>query len=720
MISDKAPVSTLALTATFTAEALREPLAFWMKELGWSYEIQFAGYNQVFQELLDPRSLLRANRGGVNIVLIRLEDWVRFGDSALPDLAEIERNAGELTGAIRSTASCLSSPLILCLCPASPQFLSDPARAAFHERMARSLTQSVAGLSGVHLIPPAELDALYAVADVHDPHADELGHVPYTPLYFAALATTIVRKIHALRMTPYKVIVLDCDETLWKGICGEDGPQGVTLDTGRRALQEFMLRQHDAGKLLCLVSKNNQADVLDTFRLNPEMPLRLDHFVAWRINWQPKSENVADLAQELELGLDSFILVDDNPKECSEMEANRPEVLALALPADPDRIGPFLAHVWAFDHLRITEEDRRRTALYAQQLERGRAEKQAATLEEFLQSLQLEIRIAPMAPADLPRVAQLTQRTNQMNVTAVRRSEIEIQALAESGEAEVLTVQVSDRFGSYGLTGVMIYRIYPNSLTVDTFLLSCRVLGRGVEHRMLAALGKAAVQKKLPVVEVPFLTAARNLPARLFLESVGLEYQQAEPDRLWFRFPAEKAAGTVHKPTGAPTPAAAAPKHERKAAVSNIPYARIARELRDPQQILQQLQSQAQVRGQASSNYVPPRTELEQRLTEIWIEALHVSPIGIQDDFFDLGGHSLLAVQLMSQVRQEFGVDLSLELVYSGAFNIAELAEAIEVKEIEKNGGDRYAALIEELEALTDEEVRELLAKEGDRSCESS
>src|SRR5207244_253130 len=135
------------------------------------------------------RSLLRANRNGVNVVLVRLEDWVRFADSAAPDLAEIERNVAQLVSALQSTAPCFGSPLIVCLCPASAQFLADPARAAFHERMARSVAGAVAELSAVHLVPSAELAELYPVAEAHDPHADELGHVPYTPLFFAALGT---------------------------------------------------------------------------------------------------------------------------------------------------------------------------------------------------------------------------------------------------------------------------------------------------------------------------------------------------------------------------------------------------------------------------------------------------------------------------------------------------------------------------------------------------
>jgi FkbH-like protein len=690
---------------------MREPLAFWMKELGWNFEIRFAPYNQVFQQLLDAVGLLRTNRGGVNVVLLRLEDWARVNDAGLPDLAGLEHSVDQFVSALESAAACFPSPVLVCICPASPLFLANSDRAAFQQRMEARIAAAEGPLQSVHIVGAAEALELYPVAEAHDPHADELGHVPYTPAYFAALGTLIVRRIHALRMAPYKVIVLDCDDTLWKGICGEDGPQGIVLDPPRRALQEFMVAQHDAGKLLCLVSKNNVEDVLDTFRMNPKMPLHLDHFVSWRINWKPKSVNISELAEELELGLDSFILVDDNPKECSEMEANQPEVLALALPVETDKIPAFLRHVWAFDHLRVTEEDRHRTEMYAQQVERGRAEKRAASLEEFLQSLQLDVRIAPMTAAELPRVAQLTERTNQMNFTTLRRSEGEIQALADSGEAEILTVHVSDRFGSYGLTGVVIYGAGTDALVVDTFLLSCRVLGRGVEHRMMAALGRAAAQRNLAAVEAPFLRTPRNMPALLFLESVGLEFQQVEGGRLCFRFPAKHAAALRYKPAGATAPSREREEPAAAPRPAAMPYARIAIELRDAKKILARIQAQGYGQSANGTPYAPPRTGLERRLTEIWAEALRVSPVGVHDDFFDLGGHSLLAVQLMSRVRQEFGADLSLELVYSGSFTVAELAEAIEVKEIV--GGDRYEALLEEVEALSDEEVRALLAKEG-------
>ncbi len=739
MIPETAPAYRLAVSATFTAEPFAPVLSFWTAELAWEGELQFAPYNQVFQQLLDSTSLLACNRSGVNLVLVRFEDWLRFptpADGAAPHLEhDLEDHVGQFIAALDSAARSFPSPLVVCVCPASPAFLADPAQRELQRRLEQRVASALAGLTTAHLATMAELEQLYPVAEIHDPHADDLGHVPYTAEFFAALGTLLVRKIHALRVPPYKVIVLDCDDTLWKGVCGEDGPQGIVLDPPRRALQEFMAAQHAAGRLLCMASKNNLADVLDTFRMNPRMPLQLDHFTAWRINWEPKAAGLAELAEELELSLASFILVDDNPKEVSEIEAGHPEVLSLALPPDPAGIPAFLRHIWAFDHLPVTEVDRARNLLYAQQFERSRARRQAASLEDFLASLQLEVEIAPPLESQMARVAQLTQRTNQMNFSTVRRFESEIQALLGSGEAECLAVHVRDRFGDYGLTGVMIFAARRDALLVDTFLLSCRALGRGVEHRMIAALGSLALQRGLAAVETPFVRTHGNLPALLFLESVGLGLQHVDSGNLSFRFPAAHAAAIRYKPARAraaertarepqpPTPANA----EKR-----VPYVRIATELSDPREILRQTRAAAQARPEAApaesaaqASGVPsprpspttapapaPRAELQRRLRQIWAEMLGIALPGIHDDFFDLGGHSLLAVQLMARVRKEFDVDLSLELVYSGVFTVSTLAEAVELKEFEQTGAEEYAALLREMEGLSDQEVRELLARE--------
>jgi FkbH-like protein len=470
-----------------------------------------------------------------------------------------------------------------------------------------------------------------------------------------------------------------------------------------------MAGRRRAGMLLALCSKNNEEDVLETFRAHPEMPLRMSDFGAYRLNWNSKAENLAALADELELGLDSLILVDDNPKECTEAQAGAPEILALPLPERAEEIPEFLKHVWAFDRPRITEEDRRRPELYAQRAERIRAERAAACLDDFLASLRLEVRIAPMQPRQVPRVAQLTQRTNQMNATCVRRTEAEIQSL---GNHECLTVDVQDRFGSLGLTGVIIFRVVGGSLAADTFLLSCRALGRGVEHRMLARLGEIALERGLGRVEIPFVPAQRNRPAALFLESL----RAADPDGV-YRFPAREAARMEFKVVQAACcPAPSSTDGGRCAAppVRKVNYLKIATELREPAAILNRIRA-ASRRIPPSTAADPPRTPLERELAELWAGLLNLPSVGVHANFFELGGHSLLAVQLLSRVRQMHGVDLSLEVVYSGDFTVAELAKAVELKEIEQSGAE-YQDLLRELDSMSDEEVRALLAEEQDAS----
>ena len=662
----------IAISATFTAEPIQPALAFWMEQLGLGYEIRFAPYNQVFQELLNPTGLFARNSGGVNVVLARLEDWPAAGWQELADAI----------GKSPATA-----PLIVVVCPGKDSRAGVPP------------IDLPGGLS--YLLLPEGVAALYPVETVHDPHGDELGHVPYTEEYFAALATAIARKVHAIRTAPFKVIALDCDETLWSGICGEDGPQGVVLDPPRRALQEFMAARRSEGMLLALCSKNNEEDVAETFRVHPEMPLGSADFAPARVNWQSKSANLIEIAAELDLGLESLILVDDNAREVDEARAGAPETLGLALPEKAAEIPDFLRHVWAFDRARVTEEDRQRPGLYAQRAERARAERGAANLEEFIAGLRLEVRIAPMEPSQVERVAQLTQRTNQMNVTCSRKTAAEVSRLTK----ECLTVTVSDRFGGYGLTGVMIYEIAGEALVVDTFLLSCRALGRGVEHRMVARLGEIALQRGLQTVEIPFLAGQRNRPALLFLESIAKRNGQNV-----FRLAAAEAARVQYHPSQAAWSESPRSEGRERVMLQRPDYARIATELRTPAQILSAMRAPLRTTARTSS---PPRTALERDLAELWSELLRVTPVGVHDNFFELGGHSLLAVQLLSRVRQIYGIDLSLEVVYSGEFTVAELAKAIELKEIEQSGGD-YQELLQELDGLSDEEVRALLAEEQD------
>jgi FkbH-like protein len=724
---------TIAVASTFTAEPVEDSLAFWMQTLDVPFRIDFAPYNQVFQQLLDPAGLFSRNQHGVNVVLARFQDWQRDagdGDAEaarwVDVRARIEQSVLDFCRALESAAGRSTTSHLVLLCPGSPDGMDGPDRAAFLKQMEEIVVAETQNLGGVYVATPSDVHAVYPVATCHDPQRDRLGHVPFTPACFAAFGTMIARKMHAIQNPPYKVIVLDCDQTLWKGVCGEDGALGVEIDDPRKFLQQFVASQVDAGMLVCLCSKNDERDVIEVFeRRSEEMALTRDHLVSWRINWRPKSENVRSLADELELGLDAFIFIDDDPVECAEVRSRCPEVLTLLLPREADDIPRFLEHVWAFDHLRLTEEDRRRTSLYRQNAVRRRFREESLTFEDFLAGLELEIQISGMSPRQVARVSQLTRRTNQFNCTTIRRSESEIRECCASAGLECRVVEVRDRFGDYGLVGVMIFGPGTDAIEVDTFLLSCRALGRGVEHRMIAELGKIAGARGLGYVDLPFVPGPRNRPALDFANGVGQEFRQpaGDGDGWLFRLPVEYARTVAYDPSGADTRSLdssnelseLAPAGERTASgmrATSLVQNRIARELCSVERILRAVESgRHRVRPEVEGVVVPPRTPTEKTLVDLWKETLGVDGVGIHDNFFRLGGHSLQGTLLISRINRTFQVELSLlNLVESPT--VADLARRVKLHQIEQVDAVEIAEALKELEGLSDEEVSALLAGE--------
>jgi len=694
-----------AISATFTAEPIAPSLTFWGRELQTPFEIRFAPYNQIAQTLADPAGEFAANPQGVNVVLLRLEDLAQVAEADSTQ-ARIESNLEEIIRLVREALPRMSAPLIFTVCPPSPNFLEIPGRREFAHEMLLRTEAMLQGTPGVLCLTHEEIHRLYPVADAANTEGERLGRIPYTDLYFCALATALVRTAHSFFAAPFKVIALDCDNTLWDGICGEDGPRGVAIDPPRQSLQEFMLQQHDSGMLLAMASKNNEADVVETFATHPEMPLQLRHFVSWRLNWDAKSSNLRHLADELSLGLDSFVLVDDNPKECAEVTENIPDVLVLPLPSLAEDIPRFLDHVWAFDHAVVTEEDRNRSAHYKNSLEFGRELSRASSMESFIRGLDLRVRIRPVAAAELARVSQLTQRTNQFNFTSLRRTEAEIGALLVDGQTECLTVDVSDRFGDYGLTGVVLFRAVEEALDIDTLLLSCRILGRGVEHRVMAHLGSEAMRRGLRTVNAVLRRTSKNEPARRFLHEIGARFERSTPQGFAYQFPAAELSNVQWRAPAEKNGGQSARSESAELAKHKRPdYLRIARTLGTPEQILEAVRREAR-----PSNTSGLSSDTAARLATIWSELLHKPGIAMSDNFFDLGGHSLLAVMLIVRVRETFGIELAIEDVYEATLTFGDLVDKIEAYQF--GGRASYDALYTEIENMPDEKVKELLAAE--------
>ncbi len=659
---------TVAVAASFTAFPIARPLRFWLNEvLDLDARVEVADAGQVVQTLLDPRSVLAANPGGLNVVLLRWEDWER---SAPHDLEETLRL---LVASLATSAASSSVPHLVCLCPPPAGMLAVPEIARRLGELDDRLASEVGRLAGVDAVTSAELARLYPVVGYGDPQADRVAQIPYRPSLFVVLAALIARRLHAVTTPPYKAIVIDGDGTLWGGICAEDGPAGVVIDEPRRALQEFLVGQREAGLLLGLSSKNDEDDVATVFAQRDEMPLRWHHLAARRVNWKPKADSIREIAAELGLGTESIVFLDDDPLECAHVRIALPEVLTLELPPDPARLPGFLRGVWAFDRRKLTAEDRLRATHYHREREREELRRVATSLADFLAALELEVRMRPLEAADLGRAAQLLQRVTQFNLSAIRRSEAELGALWRSGALETLVVEVSDRFGDYGLVGLLSWARSPERLTVDSFLLSCRALGRGVEHRMLAHLGRLAQDHGLAWVDLPVVDTARNRPLRDFLEASAGEYRRPG-ETASYLVPARVAAGVRHAPPSGEFPAAAravdrgrgdgaaaAPEVRRRAEDRSRRLARIAAELSEPAQILTSFTSwQRTLAPRLDGEYVAPKSDIERRLAEIWAEVLGVERVGVRDVFFELDGDSLGMVQIVARALDDFRVELPL------------------------------------------------------------
>jgi FkbH-like protein len=662
----------IAIAANFTAEPMVEVLRFWTETLGLGpVKIEPVGYNQVFQSLLDQASVFGSREPGVNFVLIRLEDWGRNQhDGRWLDV--IRESVREFVAAIRGFAGRAARPTVGILCPASQQALAREGADAAFAPLEAELRQ-VFGECRMTLLDHAECCKLYPVAGVADPDSDRQGHIPFTAAYWAAIGTLLARQTRMLLQPPRKVVAVDADHTLWGEVAAETGAEGVDLSEPWRGVQAFLAQMKDRGMLLALVSKNRSEDVDAVFR-RPEMVLRREDFAGWKVNWKPKSENLCELSAELELGLDSFIFLDDNPMECAEVQAHCPAVTVLQLP-EPARASEFLKHAWIFDLPTATAVDSERTSQYREQAERKQLLAAAGSYSEFFEKLALKTDLFPPAMEQVERAAQLTQRTNQFNTTGLRRTVSELSVMLSSGERYALMAHVSDRFGDYGDVGLCVYSTVGSDLEVDTFLLSCRVLGKGVEYQMLAALGRAACQAGKARVVIPFRRTERNEPVLRFLETVGAAFRSGDS----YCFPASAAACASFDPAAAAKPAEPE-KTEASAAepAASCDFGAIARGLGTVREIQSAIRRRyRRLRPDLPTAFVQSRNAMEENLVEIWTEVLGLDRVGVLDNFYDLGGDSIKSIQVLSRIHQA-GLRLTLSQHYQFPV-IAEQAPLLEI-----------------------------------------
>lgn len=535
---DSAPAIRIGLAASFTADPLVPFIGAALLAQDTVAEFKVGPYNQLFQTCLDPQASFGA-ACDVIVLLWRLEDLMldeitRFLSGDHEALREAKAKLAAFTQAIGQLRNGFSG-LVVAGVPPYPTGVAGGLLAldnagglgAFHHALVAQFVGEIGQIEGVRLTDLDAVQRQVGLAASFDARHWYLYRQPFTDAFLNTAGHQLSRIIMASRRAAKKCVVLDADNTLWGGIVGEDGIDGIQIGdefpgSAYRDFQTLLLNWRDQGVLLALASKNNEADVWEVFDRHSGMVLRREHLSAWQINWLPKAEGIPAIARTLNIGTDSLVFIDDNPMEIAYMRDARPEVTSILLPEEPAEIVSAMQALTLFDQLDITDEDRKRADMMRAERDRDELGAQISHTD-FLQALGLRIDLFRAQTEDLGRITQLINKTNQFNLTTIRRTLDEVRALAGSDDFRVYGLRVADKFGEYGLTGVIVAQLSPDrrQWALDTLLLSCRVLGRGVETALIGALADDARTQGAEEFVGAFIPTTKNGLAASFLPDRG-------------------------------------------------------------------------------------------------------------------------------------------------------------------------------------------------------
>ena len=554
----------VAIARSFTVEPLIPLLRAEAFVSGIDLAVHVGDFNAYAQELLDAKSGLYEFAPDVIVLAVQTRD-------AAPDLwhdharmtaaarqAAVRRVIDRLRDFIQAHRAHSRAHLVIHTFEVPPRpaaGLLDGQTAGGQAAAIQRINEELKSLSeeypGVFILDYDALVAAHGRLRWHDHAKWAAAASPIAAEHLIHLAREWMRILHVLTGKVAKVLAVDLDRTLWGGVVGEDGFDGVQVGAefpgvAYQSLQRTLLDLHARGILLAVCSKNNADEALQVLDTHPGMLVRRSHFSAIRINWEDKSKNLRDIASELNVGTDAIAFADDDPVERELVRQQLPEAIVISLPNDPMEYAATLAGHAAFERLALSDEDRARSALYAAQQQRAALERAASTREDVYWSLHQEVHVGPVTAATVRRVSQLTQKTNQFNLTTRRYSEQEIADMARRPACQVLTARVLDRYGDNGLVGVAITADTGTVCRIDTFLLSCRVIARTIETAFLANVVSCARQRHLHEVQGWFRPSGRNAPAADFYQRHNFERIDADGEHVLWRL--ELSRGDVPCP----------------------------------------------------------------------------------------------------------------------------------------------------------------------------
>ncbi len=543
-----------AFVSSFTIDHLVPFVDLASREVGLRLEPYVAPFNSWTSDVIDEASGLRRFDPEIVFLSVSIDDLIPqlagpldAGALEAAGVTALERVAGV---AERFSSWAGATPLVV---HAFHSAFGGTA-GALEGRDAASRRAWLAGLNGKLGAALRALPACYLL-DVEaaviagggkladNPKLRHIAAMRLPPDSLAGVADAYARYLAPLKGLGKKCIVLDLDNTLWGGVVGEDSKDGLRLGNTSPGsefveFQQFLSSLPARGIMLALNSKNNPEDALEAIRTHEAMLLRESSFSALRINWKPKHENMISIAEELNVGVDSLIFVDDNPDEREQMRQMLPDVLTVDLPKDPALYRSVLERLPELQSMAVTSEDRMRAGQYRTARLRDEAKAAAGSIGDYLRSLDIEIEIGAAAKPLLPRIAQLFAKTNQFNVTTRRYDAAALERFATSPFYRLYALKSRDRFGDHGLVAVALVRVAPESWEIDSFLMSCRVIGYGIESALLAHVAERARASGAGRLVGEFIESKKNAPAKDLYARHGFEPLGGEGDVERWHLPA--------------------------------------------------------------------------------------------------------------------------------------------------------------------------------------
>ena len=525
----------VALMGGASTDLLVRPLGLALRLVGFAPELHVTPYNVMLQEMLEPDS--GTSRFGPQIAIAlmtphSLPDWPAPGATAdeATDLAR--RTCQQLYDACSVLHERCDAEIVLNTLPPFPQQPMGNLSAKSPDD-ANNFIRRVNVMLGdlappyVHMNDVAGLVERRGLDRWFDVRLWHEAKQPVAPGLIPELVRNMAAIVGGILGRSRKCLVVDLDNTLWGGVVGDVGVEGLALGEGTgigeafKAFQLYLRSLKERGVLLAVSSKNEERHALKPFEEHPETVLRRDDFVAFRANWSPKSDNLRAIARELNLGLDALVFIDDNPAEREEVRQTLPQVVVPELTDDPADYPMIVDATRCFEVSSVTEEDRRRSGMYRQRGQQHELLGATRNLSEFLASLEMRAVIRPFEPVSFARITQLVNKTNQFNLTTRRLTGAQVEALAADPKSFTRTVRLQDRFGDHGLISVLFGRIEADTLTLDGWLMSCRVLNRGVEQRLLNEVVAGMARAGVRYLVGSFIPTDRNALVRDLYRDLG-------------------------------------------------------------------------------------------------------------------------------------------------------------------------------------------------------